>query len=60
MAFDKVICLELITHLCQYSTGTNISSVLTEAGMFAMRARRKIISESDLIVSIDKIIKGFF
>ena len=31
----------------------------TEAGMFAIRARRKAITEKDLIEAIDKVIKGY-
>jgi len=34
-------------------------SVCTEAGMFAIRARRKAITEKDLIEAIDKVIKGY-
>lgn len=31
----------------------------TEAGMFAIRARRKAISEKDLLAAIEKVIKGY-
>lgn len=31
----------------------------TEAGMFAIRARRKSISEKDLIEAINKVVKGY-
>merc|ERR1712156_1284350 len=41
MAFDKDIRYELIARLCPNSTGADIKSVCTEAGMFAIRARRK-------------------
>lgn len=59
MAFDKDIRFELIARLCPNSTGADIKSVCTEAGMFAIRARRKSISEKDLTDSIDKVIKGY-
>jgi 26S proteasome regulatory subunit T1 len=59
MAFDKDIRFELIARLCPNSTGADIRSVCTEAGMFAIRARRKSISEKDLIDSIEKVIKGY-
>jgi 26S proteasome regulatory subunit T1 len=59
MAFDKDIRFELIARFCQNSTGANIRSVCTEAGMFAIRARRKSISEKDLMESIEKVIKDY-
>lgn len=59
MAFDKDIRFELIARLCPNSTGADIRSVCTEAGMFAIRARRKSISEKDLLDAIDKVIKGY-
>jgi 26S proteasome regulatory subunit T1 len=59
MAFDKDIRFELIARLCPNSTGADIRSVCTEAGMFAIRARRKSISEKDLMDSIEKVIKGY-
>lgn len=58
-AFDKDIRFELIARMCPNSTGAEIRSVCTEAGMFAIRARRKSISEKDLIDAIDKVIKGY-
>ena len=59
MAFDKDIRFELIARLCPNSTGADIRSVCTEAGMFAIRARRKSNSEKDLVDSIEKVIKGY-
>ena len=59
MAFEKDIRFELIGRLCPNSTGADITSVCTEAGMFAIRARRKSISEKDLMDSIEKVIKGY-
>lgn len=59
MAFDKDIRFELIARLCPNSTGADIRSVCTEAGMFAIRSRRKNISEKDLRDAIDKVIKGY-
>ena len=59
MAFEKDIRFELIVRLCPNSTGADIRSVCTEAGMFAIRARRKSISEKDLMDSIEKVIKGY-
>jgi len=59
MAFDKDIRFELIARLCPNSTGADIRSVCTEAGMFCIRSRRKSISEKDLMDSIEKVIKGY-
>ena len=59
MAFAKDIRFELIGRLCPNATGADIRSVCTEAGMFAIRARRKHLSEKDLMDSIDKVIKGY-
>ena len=59
MAFDKDIRFELVARLCPQTTGADIRSVCTEAGMFAIRCRRKSISEKDLMDSIEKVIKGY-
>merc|ERR1712087_45813 len=59
MAFDKDIRFELVARLCPNSTGADIKSVCTEAGMFAIRARRKSVSEKDLMDAVDKVIKGY-
>jgi len=59
MAFAKDIRFELIARLCPNTTGADIRSVCTEAGMFAIRARRKNITEKDLMDAIEKVIKGY-
>jgi 26S proteasome regulatory subunit T1 len=58
MAFEKGIRFELIARLCPNSTGADIRSVCSEAGMFAIRDRTKIIREKDMD-SIEKVIKGY-
>ena len=58
MSMDKNIRFELLARLCPNATGADLRSVCTEAGMFAIRARRKSISEKDLLESIEKVIKG--
>ena len=50
---------ELLARLCPNTTGADIRSVCTEAGMFAVRARKKSISEKDLLDAIEKVIKGY-
>lgn len=59
MSMEKNIRFELLARLCPNSSGAEIRSVCTEAGMFAIRARRKAISEKDLIMAIEKVIKGY-
>lgn len=58
MNMEKNIRFEMLARLCPNSTGADLRSVCTEAGMFAIRARRKAISERDLLDSIEKVIKG--
>jgi 26S proteasome regulatory subunit T1 len=59
IAFEKDIRFELIARMCPNTTGAEIRSICTEAGMFAIRARRKCINEKDIIDAIDKVIKGY-
>jgi 26S proteasome regulatory subunit T1 len=59
MSMDKNIRFELLARLCQNSSGAELRSVCTEAGMFAIRARRKSISEKDLLEAIEKVVKGY-
>jgi len=58
MAMDRDIRFELLARLCPNTTGAEIRSVCTEAGMYCIRARRKSISEKDLIDAINKVVKG--
>merc|ERR1719272_1082920 len=58
MAMDRDIRFELLARLCPNTTGAELRSVCTEAGMFAIRSRRKSISEKDLIEAINKVVKG--
>lgn len=59
MSIDKNIRFELIARLCPNATGAELRSVCTEAGMFAIRDRRKIATENDFIMSVNKVIKGY-
>lgn len=47
-----------MARLCPNTTGAEIRSVCTEAGIFAIRDRRKVVSEKDLLKSIEKVIKA--
>lgn len=50
---------ELLSRLCPSATGADIRSVCTEAGMYAIRARRKTIQERDFLEAVNKVIKGY-
>ena len=39
--------------------GADIRSVCTEAGMYAIRARRKTVTEKDFLEAVNKVIKGY-
>ena len=59
MTCERGIRFELLARLCPNTTGAEIRSVCTEAGMFAIRARRKAVTEEDFLKAIDKVIKGY-
>mmetsp|Transcript_27550 Transcript_27550/g.36123 ORF Transcript_27550/g.36123 Transcript_27550/m.36123 type:complete len:437 (-) Transcript_27550:268-1578(-) len=59
MNVDRDIRYELLARLCPNTTGAELRSVCTEAGMFAIRARRKSISEKDFLDAVNKVIKGY-
>jgi 26S proteasome regulatory subunit T1 len=43
MSVERDIRYELIARLCPNATGAELRSVCTEAGMYAIRSRRKVI-----------------
>lgn len=45
--------------VCLSLPGAEIRSVCTEAGMFAIRARRKIATEKDFLEAVNKVIKSY-
>ena len=55
MACERDIRFELLARLCPNSTGADIRSVCTEAGMYAIRARRKTVTEKDFLESVNKV-----
>ncbi|KRZ56847.1 26S protease regulatory subunit 7 [Trichinella nativa] len=59
MSVERDIRYDLLARLCPNCTGAEIRSVCTEAGMFAIRARRKVASEKDFLEAIQKVIKGY-
>jgi 26S proteasome regulatory subunit T1 len=59
MSVERDIRFDLVARLCPNSTGAELRSVCTEAGMFAIRARRKVASEKDFLDAVNKVIKGY-
>ena len=59
MSIDRDIRFELIARLCPHTTGAELRSVCTEAGMFCLRKRRKTVSEKDFLDSVQKVVKGY-
>lgn len=59
MNVEPGIRYELLSRMCPNATGADVRSVCTEAGMFAIRARRKTVTERDFLDSIDKVIKAY-
>merc|ERR1711966_489630 len=55
MNCDRDIRYELLARLCPSTTGAELHSVCTEAGMFSIRARRKSVSEKDFLEAARKI-----
>jgi len=59
MSMEKGIRFELLARLCPNCTGADLRSVCIEAGMFAIRSRRKTVTEKDMIDAVNKVIKGY-
>lgn len=59
MSVEREIRWELLARLCPNSTGAEIRSVCTEAGMFAIRARRKVATEKDFLEAVEKVVKAY-
>jgi 26S proteasome regulatory subunit T1 len=59
MNCERGIRWELLARLCPNTTGAEVRSVCTEAGMYAIRARRKLVTERDMLDSINKVVKGY-
>ncbi|GAU95458.1 hypothetical protein RvY_07071 [Ramazzottius varieornatus] len=59
MSVEREIRWELLARLCPNATGAEIRSVCTEAGMYAIRARRKLATEKDFLDAVNKVIKAY-
>ncbi|RWS24952.1 26S protease regulatory subunit 7-like protein [Leptotrombidium deliense] len=58
MSVDENIRYELLSRMCPNCTGAEIGSVCAEAGMFAIRERRKLAKETDFLKAVLKVVKG--
>ncbi|KAI8617882.1 P-loop containing nucleoside triphosphate hydrolase protein [Chytriomyces sp. MP71] len=54
MSVERDIRYELLARLCPNATGAELRSVCTEAGMYAIRARRKVATEKDFLEAVNK------
>ena len=59
MNCERDIRFELPARLCPNTTGADLRSVCIEAGMYAIRARRKTVTEKDMIEAVNKVVKGY-
>ncbi|XP_065176670.1 26S proteasome regulatory subunit 7 [Sycon ciliatum] len=59
MSVERGIRYDLLARLCPNCTGAELRSVCTEAGMFAIRARRKVATEKDFLDAVQKVIKSY-
>ncbi|WFD04139.1 26S proteasome regulatory subunit 7 [Malassezia obtusa] len=57
MSVERNIRFDLIARLCPNTTGAELRSVATEAGMFAIRAHRKVATEKDFLAAVDKVVR---
>ncbi|KAI0043562.1 26S proteasome subunit P45 [Auriscalpium vulgare] len=57
MSVERDIRFDLIARLCPNTTGAELRSVATEAGMFAIRSRRKVCTERDFLDAVEKVVR---
>ena len=57
MSVERNIRYDLIARLCPNTTGAELRSVATEAGMFAIRAHRKVATEKDFLQAVAKVVR---
>lgn len=53
------IRFQLLARLCPNCTGAEIRSVCTEAGMFAIRERKKTVTEKHMLDAVQKVIREY-
>lgn len=57
MSVERNIRYDLIARLCPNSTGAELHALCCEAGMFSIRARRKVATEKDFLDAVEKVIR---
>ena len=57
MNLSKELSLSEFAKLTEGATGADIKAICTEAGLFAIRDDRDLISRSDFLKAIDKLLR---
>ncbi|KAI1711774.1 ATPase family associated with various cellular activities (AAA) domain-containing protein [Ditylenchus destructor] len=57
MSVERGIRHDLLARLCPNCTGADIRCICTEAGLFAIRNRRKMATEKDFLDAVTKVVK---
>lgn len=59
MLYSSDLRFDLLARLCPYSTGADLRSICTEAGMFAIRRKNRFVEEKDFLKAINKVVKEY-
>ena len=59
MKYDESLRFELLARLCPNSTGADLRSICTEAGMFAIRKGHEYVMEEDFLDAVNKVVKTY-
>eukprot|EP00477_Mikrocytos_mackini_P000482 GAHX01000513.1.p1 GENE.GAHX01000513.1~~GAHX01000513.1.p1 ORF type:complete len:401 (-),score=66.36 GAHX01000513.1:27-1229(-) len=59
MAIKEGIRWELLARLCPNASGAELRSICTEAGMFAIRDRKRAVCENDFVKAVNKVTKEY-
>ena len=57
--WQYAMTVSFLTQFSSFPPGADVRSVCTEAGMFAIRARRKMATEKDFLEAVNKVIKAY-
>jgi len=58
MRISKEVSLETLAKMTEGASGADIKAICTEAGMNAIREKRKCVKMMDFLKAIDKVLKG--
>jgi proteasome regulatory subunit len=56
MTMDDDVDIEMVSNLTEGASGADLKAICTEAGMFAIREERPIVTMNDFMDAVDKII----